>query len=128
MILNKYIKIYEEFTEKTSDLIRKFAFSGIAIIWIFKISDLSGFVIPSQVIWSTLFFALTLIFDLCHYIYGGIAYFIFYKLKSKKYQQKENVEKPKYFNTPMWIFFSLKLISVILGYYVLITFIISKIK
>ncbi|MCH7772261.1 MAG: hypothetical protein IIA49_14810 [Bacteroidetes bacterium] len=128
MILNKYIKVYQDLTEKASDLTRKLAFGGIAIIWIFIISDSSGLKIPHQLTLPILFFASTLIFDLCHYIYGGIAYYILYKLKSKKYQQNENVEKPKYLNIPMEIFYFLKLISVILGYIFLIIFLIAKIQ
>ena len=128
MILNKYIKVYQDLTEKASDLTRKLAFGGIAIIWIFIISDSSGLKIPHQLTLPILFFSLTLAFDICHYIYGGIAYFIFYKLKSKKYKQNENVEKPKCLNIPMWIFFKLKWISVILGYIFLIIFLIAKIQ
>lgn len=118
-------KIREEssyYSQKTSETIQYLAFSGIAIIWLFKIA--SGETIQ----FSILLFIAFIIFLICILV-GIIQYSIlttvwsshyrdnYNKLKNKLAQPDDtDVEMPDKFNNLVWFLFFTKLVLLIAGY------------
>ena len=72
-----------------------------------------------------------MIFDLSQYIWRAITYYIKYKSTEKKYDKHQltdedisDVQLPNYIRVGSWIFFGLKVISIVVAYYYIYVFII----
>ncbi len=70
MKLKSYIDEADYFSAKASDISRNFAFAGIAIIWIFKISKEDFIDLPNELYLPLLLFVFSLFLDLLQYIIG----------------------------------------------------------
>ena len=72
MKLSDYRNTYYEFSDKASNVGRKLAFAGIAIIWIFKIEGEGAPKIPEKLFTPSALLATALAFDLlqigCQYL------------------------------------------------------------
>ena len=135
MKLSQYLKAYQNDTEKASTQARTLSVSGIAIIWIFNKSDILGKGIPGELILPLFLFALSLMFDYLHYLYGSFAYHYLYKknlnkaLKNATNEESDpSFPKPKHINKPKWFLFAIKHLLVFIGYIMLGIFLVSKIK
>jgi len=128
MKLKEYKTESYEFTKQTSDLVRQFAFAGIAIVWIFKFDDSSPHLIPSDLIKPLLFFVSTLIFDLLQYLFPSIIFSIFFLVKEKKFngQTDIDIKAPNWFSVPGWICFVVKVIAISVGFWLLIKYLFVK--
>lgn len=62
---------YDYSSQKASEVTRQLAFAGIALVWIFKLGGENP-KIPGELIAPTFCFALTLAFDLLHYVIATI--------------------------------------------------------
>ena len=76
MNISEYKKDSYEFSKSASELIRQFAFAGIAIIWIFKNDNIQDHVLPSEVIIPLLLFLIALASDLFQYLIPSIIWSI----------------------------------------------------
>jgi len=130
MKISNYIKKYEDLTSLASNASRSLAFAGIAIVWIFNITAESHTQLPRDLFLPLLCFAITLGFDLFHYAFGGVAYYIFYiRMKNKNINESDKeVKYRKRINFVSWILYGIKIISVLLGYIYLIGFLVYEIK
>jgi predicted membrane protein len=129
MKLDEYKKDSYEFSKLTSDLVRQFAFAGIAIIWIFKFDKVEQHLIPQELIRPLLFFVATLAFDLFQYLIPTIIWTIFFRYYEKKNKGKTdvNIKASGWLSSPGWVCFILKTITLAIGYFYVVSFLISKI-
>lgn len=129
MKLEKYRDDSYEFSKQASDLIRQFAFAGIAVIWIFKVENSEKApMIPEVLICPLLLFITTLIFDLFQYLIPTIIWSLFYRIKEKKTKDDADVKASGWLSMPGWLFWILKVASLLFAYYYLISFMIRKIQ
>ena len=122
MLLSEAREIKNYFTGKASDVARQLAFAGIAVIWLFKTSDLTK-PVPHEYLWPLWFFLLTLLSDLLQYFYGGTAWSIFCTVREPKHGSSGTTEikdAPKSLNYVTAIFFNLKMIFMTIGYFLLL--------
>lgn len=105
------------FTGELTKIIRNMAFSGIAIVWILKSADENVIYIDKMLIIVILSFISVLIFDFLQYLYQAIFWSIYYRYQEKKdFNLEREVTFSTYCNLPSWIFFTLKIISLVVGF------------
>jgi hypothetical protein len=130
--LESYIERYEYFTGKSSEINRSLALGGIAIIWIFKTTTITGgSSIPNQLIIPLIWLVLTLGLDLLHYISGGVIWLGYYKYVQKKIDKDittldSEINPPSILPIILHIFYWGKITSTIIAYYLLIAFLYMK--
>jgi hypothetical protein len=125
MTLKDYRQTYYELSGKASDVARQLSFAGIAIIWIFKAGDNTKITIPHKLITPLIFFTVSLASDLLQYIIGTVIWGLFQRYHEKKSTDLNNdliLSAPRQFNWPILFFFFVKLISVIIAYYLLLNY------
>lgn len=129
--IDDYKKDYEYFTGKASEINRSLALGGIAIIWIFKSTSSGDTSIPSPLIPPLIWLVIALGFDLLQYIVGGLIWFIYYRYK--EYQINHNIissdkdiKAPNILPLIIHIIYWSKLVSTIVAYYLLLTFLYAK--
>lgn len=113
MKLKEAKKAYYELSAILSAGVRNISFAGIAIVWIFRISDSE---IPSELLWPLIFFVASLAFDILQYTYASIAWREFYRRSEKKFKDEDELDAPDYINLPTEIFLIIKVLFVCLGY------------
>jgi hypothetical protein len=129
--LKATLKVCEEayyfYSRKASDVARQLSFAGIAIVWMFKPGNNLNLVMPHNLLIPLFFFSLSLFFDLLHYIYSTVVWGCFHRIEEKKGKEPEaELTIPPWFNWPSITLFSLKLLFVIVGYFCVFIFFISK--
>jgi len=122
MKVKDYKKEYQEFSGKLSDNVRKLAFAGIAIVWIFKQGENGSYTIPSILKTVMLLFVITLSFDLLQYICQTIIWGIFHRYYETKFSEDYELTASKYFNWPAIFFFWSKVIALVIGYVFMLMF------
>jgi hypothetical protein len=129
MKLERYKEDSYEFSKLTSNIVRQFAFAGIAIIWIFKYDKPVEHLIPQELLYPLLYFVATLSFELFQYLIPTIIWSIFFHYNEWKFKgdTDKDIKASDWFSIPGWLFFTLKNISVIIGYYLLIKYLVCKI-
>ena len=117
MILGDAKKAYEDLSAKASDIIRQLSLAGIGLIWVFKVSAGSSFVLEPKLLRGLAFIFLALFFDLLQYLVGTVTWYLYFRKK-----EKENVASdaeftaPDYINLPTWILFGLKAAAMFVAY------------
>ncbi len=127
----------DEFYEDTgtlSRIIRNLAFAGIGLIWIFKNSDLTHDLLPKQLIVPLKYIVLSLIADVCQYLWRATTIYIVYKIKDIKHSKKKltdaeisDVTMPNYVAWGTWVLFVVKIICAGIAYFYIYQFIVSRI-
>ena len=129
MKLSDYRQEYYGYSSKLSEITRQLNFAGIAIIWIFRVGDKNGGGIPfaPSLLWVLYLFAVSLAFDLGHYIYATAAWGLFCRRKEKAGVKEDKVLKaPIKINWPTLGFFWGKVCLNVVGYLALIVYIAGK--
>jgi hypothetical protein len=110
------------YSTKASDVGRQLCFAGIAVIWLFKIDRNGMQKLPVFLMIPSLAFALSLFCDFLQYLYGSIAWDIFYN----KREHEKGVDADTVFYAPkamtratFWLF-NIKVSIVVLGYILLL--------
>ena len=118
------LEAYQDYSRQTSDNVRKLSFAAIAIIWVFKAQTQGGSVTISPIlVWSGISVVIALVFDFIQYTYGTIAWGSFHRQK-----ELSGVLPNGEFKAPVWInwptntFFTIKVLSVGVGYVLLLIF------
>ncbi len=136
MKLSDLKKRGDEYTGKASDITRQLIFAGIAIIWLFKSEDNGYTTLDSFLILPLITLSLSIIFDLLHYVTGGIIWKKLYLSEEHKVIKKlknepntnldpENIKFTRKMNEPIYFFYRGK-IALLLMSYVLILFYLIK--
>lgn len=128
MKLEKFKDESYEFSKLTSDLVRQFAFAGIAIVWIFKFEKPQNHLIPPELIFPLLCFVLSLACDLLQYLFPTIIWTIFFRHYEKKFKGDtgKEIKANSFLTLPGWIFFTSKIILLTIGFICVIKFLIIK--
>jgi hypothetical protein len=120
MKLARAREIYAERSTKASEVIRQLGLAGIAVIWLFKNGADSVGKIPSDLQWPLIFIIGGLAFDLLQYATAALLWgsYQFYKYK-KGTSEEEEIFPNEAINWPALIFFTLKIISIIVAYFLI---------
>jgi len=115
---------FYEFSGILSDNVRKLAFAGIAIVWIFKKGENGSYTIPDILKSAMFMFVISLSLDLLHYIWQTIVWGSFYTYKEKKLNHTEDADflAPSIFKNIANVIFWFKVIALVLGYIFMIRF------
>jgi len=131
MKVDKYKEVYETASSKLSDINRNIALAGIGLIWIFTKTNTKS-IIPEELILPAIFLVISLTCDMLQYLYKVIVWAIIFRRKEieiKKNQwtrEKEFEHSPK-LNIPTWFFWGIKILLVLLAYFIILIFLISTI-
>lgn len=127
MRLSEIRTAYEDLSGKLSDISRQLCFAGFAVIWIYNKSD-NNISVPQELYLPTLLLCVSLFFDVMQYLVASLSWYIFYLNKREKNTNDDNVEikEPEKLNIAPWILFVLKIITLIVGYFYIGKFLISK--
>ena len=127
MKLEDYKKDSYEFSKSASDLVRQFAFAGIAIIWIFKLDKPQEHIIPIELIKPLLFLIFTLASDLLQYFIPSIIWSLFYIYHESMGRANDyDIKANRWFSKPGWIFYYGKIIMLVWAFILIAQFIIYK--
>jgi hypothetical protein len=106
------------YTSKTSDVVRQLAFAGIAVIWLVR-PDSSKAIhpIPSELTPVLALFGVALACDLLHYAASSLIWSVYYRIKIRE-NLSENTpfEEPYWLPLPGWFFFVLKVLLLLVGW------------
>lgn len=111
-----------EFDDKATEVSRKLAFSGFAVIWVFKTGPADEPQIAVGFYQAAYLFAACLAFDLLQYVLGRIALVLFgrYKEAIDKVNLKTEFEYPVFILWPSrWCWWA-KIATLLYGYYLLV--------
>jgi hypothetical protein len=91
-------KAYQEYSKAASDVTRELAFAGIAVIWIFRITNAASGVpgIPATLHLPLVLFVVALGLDLLHYATGTVIWGTFGRFK----ERQEGVTRDTVFLAP----------------------------
>jgi hypothetical protein len=126
MKLSDYRQTFYDFSAKASEVTRKLAFAGIAIVWIFKASENSSPKVPIELYLPTALLVLTLALDLLQYVSATIIWGVFQWKEERKLQDiNDDPELGAHplCKLPQNVFFLLKIIAISLAYFTLSEFI-----
>ncbi len=128
MKLEEYKKDSYEFSSLASNLIRQFAFAGIAIIWIFKFDKPTDHLIPTELVVPLIYIVISLVFDLLQYLIPALIWSLFFIYHEKKNGGKTDVDVKAsgWYSVPGWICFGAKTILLVIGYLKILSFLINK--
>lgn len=130
MTLKDLREIYERSSSRASEINRKLVFAGIAIVWLFHISDVScEQAIPSQFLPILAFLCYSMVADILQYITRAMiwhAYYFFHREKDNKENAVETNE-PEWYNALNNSFFYVKFIYTGFAYYYLASLLIGMV-
>ena len=119
---------YSNFTLDLSNNARTLAFAGAAIAWLFKTQDNT---FPSIVLWGLFFIIIFFILDILQYFLGAIILKFWAEgEESKQLEETGKIDgeydKPRYIDYPSFFCWVAKVISLLMGYICLGTYIFLK--
>lgn len=127
MTLKEIREDYFHYSANVSELSRNLSYAGIGVVWIFKQATSKETVntafmnsIPDELRWPLILFVIVLILDLFQYVIQTAIWYPYY-VKHKKLHQGENeddvnLQEPEKYNIIPWIFWLVKLITVVVAY------------
>lgn len=130
MNLADYRTAYYELSGKASDVARQLAFAGIALIWIFHERGDTPIAIPTSLVTPAALFICGLGFDLLQYVCGALIWGAFHRYHEKRLgpESKKPLAAPAWFNWPGVFFFWSKLLLVLGGYALLLSYVLSVLR
>lgn len=122
MKLEEIRKDYERYSTNVSSLNRQLIFAGLAIIWLFRISENGTTSIPLELVDSLYFFVFSLCSDILQYVTQSLIWAGYYWRKKYKYRNEENVEdcvvkEPEWPNLLPWLLWALKIVFLGIAYW-----------
>jgi len=109
---------YQHYTRDITEHGRKLGFAGAAICWIFKRDD---FTFPLMIYAALLFFIAYFIADILQSFFGALVLKFFTEHhEAKMWREKHTIEgeihKPRWVDTPAFVFFIAKCLFLIAGF------------
>ena len=121
-------KRYDYYSRKTSDIVRKLAFSGIALVWLFRIQIDNQWKVPKTLLLAATLIGLTLVLDFLQYVSGSLVWALYNKLKERaKTPETAEFLAPRSINWPANFFFWTKILSIALAYWTILHFLIDQV-
>ena len=134
IMIGELKETFYEASGTLSDIVRQISIVGVGVVWIFvKVVD-ESIIIDSKLIWSLGCFLIALFVDMLQYLYKSIVFYCKFRCAEEKYpDNEEKVEdnttllKP-YTNIPTWICWGTKILFSIIGYIILLGYLLEYIK
>lgn len=105
------------FTGKASEVVRQFAFAGIAVIWLVR-TDKPAHPIPESLVPVLALFGAALASDLLQYAIASLIWTIYYRAKlGEKLAEGTEFEEPGWLPFPGYILFTLKIVSALVAWF-----------
>ena len=115
-------------TAKASDVVRQFAFAGIAVVWLLRSANVAE-PIPAALIPALVLFGAALICDLLQYVISSAIWTIYYRRKLKQHiAETTEFQEPRLVTLPAYILFAAKIFLSITAWAVLACYLIEKWK
>lgn len=115
---------YYHFSSLTSTVVRQLNFAGFGIIWIFNSRSLEKIHLPNELFYPSLFIIISLGFDLLQYVYATIMTgYQHRKFEKENKKDEDDVKYNKMWNWPTNFFFSMKILSTLIAYILLLLYI-----
>jgi hypothetical protein len=130
MRLSDFKQEYYEHTAKASDICRQLAFAGIAIIWVYRITDSAKQdTIREELVLPLMLIVISLAADFMQYVWQSFIWRYFYEKEEKKASINEDPEldAPRWYNYPTNFFFYSKILMLIGAYWFLAKFLIDTV-
>jgi hypothetical protein len=129
---------YQFFSEKTSEIVRNLGFAGIALIWLFKVTNNGRDVVQPELVPAGALIVLGLALDLLHAIVGTATWGIYNRVKEEQLDARAAREKnfdpeeedflaPVPINWPALALFWSKIAAMLAAYIILIRFLVGKV-
>ena len=131
MKVDGYKKTYERASSKLSDINRNLALAGIGLIWIFTKHNTKS-IIPEELILPAIFLVISLTCDMFQYIYKVVVWAIIFRhreidIKKNQWTRDKEFEHSSNLNIPTWFFWGIKILLVLLAYFIILKFLICTI-
>jgi len=128
--LQEYRDAHYSNTGRVSENVRTLAISAIGVIWIFKTQSSDGtYEVPGALFHSVLFVFVAMLLDFMQYIYGSIAWGVFFRRKEiEGVKEGDELYASPTINLPTYIFFYGKVIVICFAYFFIIKFLIESIN
>jgi len=125
-----YKETYEYHTSVLSEINRKAAYAGIAIVWIFKKTVGDSYSLDEQLLWPALFLLIALSLDLLQYLYQSVAWYLMFFITERKEIKGEPTGEGHsiYLTIFPWLFFFSKVICVGISYWKLFGYLVITLK
>jgi hypothetical protein len=130
MKLSEYKKVADNYTSKASEINRQLSLAGVAIIWLFKNPETSPKILDTFLVYPLLFLSISLLSDLIQYVIGGYTWINFFRDEEKKVtltDQDPEIKASKSKSIPIYFFYYLKIVLMLLAYIFLVVYLIGKI-
>jgi len=119
---------YQDLSRTASEVARKVAFSGIALIWVFTPGQPSNPAIPRDLLVPGILIVLGLALDLLQYISGTVSWGVYARTQANSGRKaSDTVKPPRWLNWPQNTTFCLKLASIVVAYVLLLSFLMRKV-
>ena len=132
--LSSYLELVTFFSSNASSINRSLALAGIAIIWIFKKPSDTMPIVKGLLNIPLLYLAVSLSIDLLQYVFGAIAWLLFYENKYSKFESNnfdpklaKDIVAPNWISLPIHLLFLAKIVCMAIAYYHIFIFLISRI-
>jgi hypothetical protein len=119
------LKAIQDYSAQLGDTVRKLAFAGLAVVWVFKTSDAGGQHIDRTPLPATLALVITMIVDFAQYAYSAAAWTLF----NRYYDRRDlaPVNAPSWMNAPNEILFWGKAIALAVAYGLLLAYLVRHV-
>ncbi|WP_148649660.1 hypothetical protein [Lysobacter antibioticus] len=115
-------------TAKASDVVRQFAFAGIAVVWLLRSANAAE-PIPAALIPALPLFGLALACDLLQYVVSSIIWTTYYRLKLKQHiAETTEFDEPWLITLPAYVLFAVKIIFSIVAWVVVACYLVGNWK
>jgi len=128
MKVDKYKEVYEKASSKLSNINRNLAFAGIGLIWIFTKTNTKS-IIPEELILPAIFLVISLACDMFQYLYKVIVWAIIFRhreteIKKNQWTREKEFDHSSNLNIPSWFFWGIKILFVLIAYFIILNFLI----
>lgn len=128
MKLKDVRETYDLYTTKTSEIVRNLGYAGIALIWVFKVDTAGMQKIPPELLTPAIFITVSLALDLSHAVIGSLIWAIYNRYREWKHTtEDQEFEAPSPINWVAIILFWSKIVAIIVAYYFIIQFLVTRV-
>lgn len=115
-------------TAKASELVRQFAFAGIAVVWLLRSANAAE-PIPLALVPALVLFGIALTCDLLQYVLNSLIWTVYYRRKLKQHiAETTEFQEPAAITLPGYILFFAKIALSLAAWTVLAFYLIEKWK
>ena len=128
MNLRQLKKDYEDLSNAASEVGRKLAFAGIALVWIFKTEAEGAYRIPADLYWPTALIMSSLAADFLQYVLATtILYACFRRLEGDtSVSASTDFQLSIWANRPAWTLWLVKLVLVAAAWLLLLLYVVKE--